>query len=135
MDFDDCLHGVALRVSAREVDRPPRRDIRGLYAVSCRTPPRKGQRKAMLLMRAEPKIDRFIRRFENGDGRGIDGIFAVDERDGHALRLFQDKRKGVRPVHVAYCAPQSWNRGGLEIGDMPGQRATGAFGTDPEQCR
>ena len=68
MDLDDRLHGIALSVSSREGDRPPRSDLLDLYAVSCRTTPRKGQWKATLFMWSEPEIDRFIRRFEHSNG-------------------------------------------------------------------
>jgi len=39
-------------------------------------------------MRSEPEIDRVIHRFEHGNGRGIDGVFAVGKLEGNALRLF-----------------------------------------------
>jgi hypothetical protein len=77
-------------------------------------------------------MDRLIRRLKDGQRRGINGIFAVGEREGHAVRLLEDKRKGVRAVRVSCGAPESGHRFGLEIGDMPGKRATGPFGTDTE---
>jgi len=107
MHLDDRLHSVALRVRSRQVNRPPRRDVVDLEAVSCRTHPRECEGKAPLLMRSEPEIDRFIRRLKHGNGRGIDGIFAVGKPEGNALRLFEDKRQGVRAARVSWGAPES----------------------------